>query len=124
MPRLDLWKRLCNFLGDYSDGFTQYQSEQMWGLEIALHRWREMFLKHVVKQPTRNKGDVNVFNHASPLVFESLSELPPLIFSQVFFFLLFYLKNILVKIMLFQLYKTRSYNDFKKKKQLNSSRLR
>lgn len=90
MPRLDLWKRLCNFLGDYSDGFTQYQSEQMWGLEIALHRWREMFLKHVVKQPTRNKGDVNVFNHASPLVFESLSELPPLIFSQVFvFFILF-----------------------------------
>lgn len=96
MPRLDLWKRLCNFLEDYSDGFTQYQSEQMWGLEIALHRRREMFLKHVVREPPRNEGDVNVFNHASPLVFESLSELPPpplpptLIFSQVFvFFILF-----------------------------------
>lgn len=31
ISQLDLWKCLRNFLEDYSDGFIQYQSEQMWG---------------------------------------------------------------------------------------------
>lgn len=33
ISQLEPWKCLCNFLKDYSDGFIQYQSVQMWILK-------------------------------------------------------------------------------------------
>lgn len=102
ISRLDLWKRLYNFLEDYSDGFTQYQSEQMWGPRNSPQLSR-CFLSSGQRAPPlpENRADVNVFNHA-PACFLNISPSVPVhLFPPSVFF----------EITRFQLYETCCYND-------------
>lgn len=64
LSRLDLWKRLCNFLEDYRDGFTHYQSKRGWVLESPppAAAARDV-LERRSKSPPETMGDVNAFRH-------------------------------------------------------------